>query len=73
MEGKATVTELSKLSDKQLEARKVIALEEIAKNLEKLYNWTSDFDREEWENRIQWYLSLWKEACLDPKLNNKIL
>lgn len=68
MEGKPTVTELSKLADKQLEARKVIALEEIAKQLENLYLWFDNIDQEEWGDRIQWYLGLWKEACLDSKL-----
>lgn len=44
-----------------LEERKVKALEKIANNLDNLSLWFEEIDKEEWGDRIAWYLSLWKE------------
>ena len=40
-----------------LEERKVKALEKIANVLDALTLWFEDIDKEEWSNRLQWYLS----------------
>tara|TARA_A100001515_G_scaffold94069_1_gene75268 strand:- start:81 stop:284 length:204 start_codon:yes stop_codon:yes gene_type:complete len=40
-----------------LEERKVKALEKIANVLDALTLWFEDIDKEEWSNRIQYYLS----------------
>ena len=40
-----------------LEERKVKALEKIAYVLDALTLWFEDIDKEEWSNRIQFYLS----------------
>lgn len=47
-----------------LEERKVDALEKIATNLESLTLWFEDIDKEEWGDRLAWYLSLWKEKYI---------
>ena len=40
-----------------LKERKVKALEKIANVLDALTLWFEDIDKEEWSNRMQWYLS----------------
>jgi len=40
-----------------LEMRKVKALEKIANTLDALTIWVEEIDKEEWSNRIQYYLS----------------
>lgn len=40
-----------------LENRKVKALEKIAASLDSLTVWFEDIDKDEWSERIQWYLS----------------
>ena len=40
-----------------LEERKVKALEKIAASVDALAFWFEDIDKEEWSNRMQWYLS----------------
>tara|TARA_B100002019_G_scaffold140730_1_gene121209 strand:+ start:2834 stop:3049 length:216 start_codon:yes stop_codon:yes gene_type:complete len=47
-----------------LEERKVKALEKIANNLDNLSLWFEEIDKEEWGDRIAWYLSLWKEKYI---------
>jgi len=54
-----------------LEFRKVLALEDIAKNISKIAAWLGEIDKEGWDERLQWYLMLVKQSCLDPKLENK--
>ena len=44
-----------------LEERKVKALEKIANVLDALTLWFEDVDKEEWSNRIQWYLAEYYE------------
>ena len=44
-----------------LEERKVKALEKIANVLDALTLWFEDIDKEEWSNRIQWYLAEYYE------------
>lgn len=44
-----------------LEERKVKALEKIAVSLDALTLWFEDIDRDEWSDRIQFYLAKWLE------------
>jgi hypothetical protein len=39
-----------------LEHRKVKALEKIAASLDSLTMWVEEIDKDEWSERIQWYL-----------------
>ena len=41
----------------ELEMRKVKSLEKIANSLDALTLWFEDIDKEEWGNRIQYYLA----------------
>jgi len=41
----------------QLETRKVKALEKIANSLDALTIWFEEIDKEEWSDRIQYYLA----------------
>jgi len=54
-----------------IEQRKAKALEKIAVNLEALTIWFEDIDKTDWSDRIQWYLDMFKQAYLDPKLEQK--
>ena len=40
-----------------LETKKVKALEKIANSLDALTIWFEEIDKDEWSNRLQWYLS----------------
>ena len=40
-----------------LEQRKVKALEKIANSVDALTIWFEEIDKEEWSQRIQWYLA----------------
>lgn len=44
-----------------LEERKVKALEKIAVSVDALTLWFEDIEREEWSDRIQFYLAKWLE------------
>lgn len=56
------------MTDRELKIREIEALEKIGTNLENIFEWLDDIDKEEWGDRIQWYLGLYKQAILDPKL-----
>ena len=43
----------------KLEQRKVKALEKIGNSLDALTIWFEEIDKQEWSDRIQWYLSEW--------------
>ena len=45
-----------------LEQRKVKALEKIASTLDALTIWFEEIDKEEWGDRIQWYLAEWHKS-----------
>lgn len=51
----------------KLEQRKVKALEKIGNSLDALTIWFEEVDKEEWSNRIQWYLSEWYSNNVKPK------
>jgi len=42
-----------------LEQRKVKALEKIGNSLDALTVWFEEIDKEDWSNRIQYYLAEW--------------
>jgi hypothetical protein len=45
-----------------LEQRKVKALEKIANSVDALTIWFEEIDKEEWSQRLQWYLSEFYKA-----------
>jgi hypothetical protein len=49
-----------------LETRKIKALEKIANSLDALTMWFEEIDKEEWSDRIQYYLSEWHNT-IKPK------
>ena len=57
--------------DPLLEERKVKALEKIANSVDALTLWFEEIDKEEWSDRIAWYLSLWKEKYIDEGKKSK--
>ena len=59
-----TTTKSTKVMTEQeellsLENRKVKALEKIANTMDALTVWFEEIDKEEWSNRIQYYLAEW--------------
>jgi hypothetical protein len=46
-----------------LENRKVKALEKIANTMDALTVWFEEIDKEEWSNRIQYYLAEWHNTA----------
>lgn len=54
-------------STQLLEERKVKALEKIANSIDALTIWFEEIDKDEWGDRIAWYLSLWKEKYIDEE------
>jgi hypothetical protein len=46
----------------ELEIRKVKALEKIGNSLDALTIWFEEIDKEEWSDRIQFYLHEWKSS-----------
>ena len=51
--------------DKTLEERKVVPIEKIATILDSLTVWFEDIDKEEWSNRMQYYLSEYHKKYID--------
>lgn len=56
---------------KELEERKVKALEKIGDSLDSLTLWFEEIDKEEWGERIAWYLDLWKQKFIDGKIEDE--
>lgn len=50
-----------------LETRKVKALEKIANSLDSLTVWFEEIDKDEWSNRIQYYLAEFHTAVAKPQ------
>lgn len=48
-----------------LEERKVKALEKISTSLEDLVLWVEEIDKEEWGERLEWYLDLIRRKYLN--------
>lgn len=56
--------------DKQvLEERKVKALEKIASSLDALTLWVEEIDKEEWGERIQFYLAEFLDKGTDKEVD----
>lgn len=51
------MSEKEKKNEQDLELRKVKALEKIANSLDGLTLWFEEIDKEEWSNRLQFYLA----------------
>jgi hypothetical protein len=47
----------------ELEKKKVKALEKIGNSLDALTVWFEEIDKEEWSNRIQYYLAEWHNTA----------
>ena len=67
------MTETNKKAPKKLEEemllieqRKTKALEKIANSLDALTIWFEEIDKQEWSDRIQYYLSEWHKT-IKPK------
>lgn len=54
-----------------LETRKVKALEKIANSLDSLTVWFEEIDKQEWGDRIQYYLAEWHNIAKpkDPTID----
>jgi len=52
-----------------IEERKLKALEKIANSLDALTLWFEELDKDEWSNRIQYYLAEWHKTQVPPKNN----
>lgn len=54
-----------------LELRKVKALEKIANSVDALTIWFEEIEKDEWSDRIQYYLSEWHKTTTpkDPTIN----
>lgn len=50
----------------ELEKRKVKAIEKIANSLDALTVWFEEIDKQEWSDRIQYYLAEWHSSMQDP-------
>ena len=50
-----------------LEQRKVKVLEKIATTLDALTCWFEEIDKDEWSDRIQYYLAEWHESSVKKK------
>ncbi len=63
---------MAELNEEQLllETRKVKALEKIANSLDALTVWFEEIDKDEWSNRIQYYLSEFHNVAV-PKESKK--
>lgn len=55
----------------KLKEREVKALEKIANSVDALAIWFEEIDKEEWSNRIQFYLAEWHKTTQpkDPTIN----
>ena len=64
------MTELEK-EQLLIEQRKVKSLEKIANSLDALTVWFEEVDKNEWSERIQYYLSEWHKTTKpkDPTIN----
>jgi hypothetical protein len=52
-----------------LEAKKVKALEKIANSLDALTVWFEEIDKEEWGERLQWYLAEFHKKIVEEDAN----
>lgn len=57
----------NKIEEKELLERKVQALEKIGSSLDALTLWFEEIDKDEWGDRIAWYLDLWRKKYIDEE------
>lgn len=57
--------------ERAIELRKVKALEKIANSLDALTIWFEEIDKDDWSQRVQFYLAEWHKASgpKDPTIN----
>jgi hypothetical protein len=62
---------MTKEEEFALEQKKVKALEKIANSLDALTIWFEEIDKQEWSDRIQYYLAEWHNITKpkDPTIN----
>jgi hypothetical protein len=62
---------MTKEEEFALEQKKVKALEKIANSLDALTIWFEEIDKQEWSDRIQYYLAEWHNIAKpkDPTIN----
>lgn len=63
---------MSEEDKEKLEQRKVKALEKIANSLDSLTVWFEEIDKEEWSERIQYYLSEFHRSIVVKSENDEI-
>ena len=65
------MTEEEKMNQLLLEQRKVKALEKIANSLDALTIWFEEIDKDDWSQRVQYYLAEWHKTTepKDPTIN----
>lgn len=64
------MTEIDKEKEKLLlEQRKVKALEKIANTLDALTVWVEEIEKQEWSDRIQYYLAEWHNSIKTKETN----
>ncbi len=64
------MTELDKEKEKLLlEQRKVKALEKIANTLDALTVWVEEIEKDEWSQRIQYYLAEFHNSTKSKEIN----
>lgn len=56
-----------KIEEQVLHERQVKALEKIASTLDAFTLWFEEIDKDEWGERIAWYLDLWKQKYIDEE------
>ena len=55
----------------KLEERKVKALEKIANSVDALTLWFEEIDKDDWSERIQFYLSEWRKTIITEPTNKR--
>jgi len=67
----ATKTTETNENQQLLEERKVKALEKIGNSLDALTIWFEEIDKDDWSNRIQYYLAEWHKTTKpkDPTID----
>jgi hypothetical protein len=62
---------MTKEEEFALEQKKVKALEKIANSLDALTIWFEEIDKQEWSDRVQYYLAEWHNIAKpkDPTIN----
>jgi len=58
---------MSKVNKEEIEERKVRALEKIALSLDTLTLWFEEIDKEDWDNRLQFYLNEFHKSIVPEK------